>query len=563
MNKEALFHQANSVWSYIENKSVVTLLFRSSIKDTLHIETVEYNRFYDYNERISHPMRLYLSDDLFCYHMVSFVPNHYGCVYYFKMTEANETWFFNEYGLQKIEPIRLGNYEIPRIQETDVYQAPNFVNEAIFYQIYPDRFNRIGTDDPNLEKWGKRPTYYNKFGGNFRGVIDKIDYLCHLGINAIYFTPVNLSHSSHRYDTIDYLQIDPLLGTPEDFQELVENCHKQGIRVVVDAVFNHSSSEFFAFKDVLVHQESSIYKDWFLIDRFPVKVEKNKTYQTFGHEPHMPKLNSANNEVREYFLKVARYYLLQFHVDGFRLDVADEVDSEFWRMFRHQVKAINPNAIIIGEVWHNADYYLRGDQFDSVQNYQFFEVVNRFFVKHLTSIQTFQNDVTKLLMMYPRNVQRALLNQVDSHDTPRILSMLDNHVKRLKNAILFQFSYVGMPCVYYGDEIGMEGLQDPDNRRCYVWDNEFIKPDVFAFYQEVIALRKNETLLQTGDFRFIDSHPQLLVYERYTGTDTIQFIINPNNGQVIDKDFGFTLEPHEMHVIKNINGQKTVLKEWR
>lgn len=563
MNKEALFHQANSVWSYIEDKSVVTLLFRSSVKDTLTIETVEYNRFYDYRKRLFHPMHKYLADDLFQYYLVSFVPNHYGCVYYFKITEGKECWYYNEYGLQSEEPIRLGNYEIPRIQETDVYQAPDFVKEAVFYQIFPDRFHRVGPVEGSLEQWGNPPTYYNKFGGNFRGITEKIPYLCQLGINAIYFTPVNYSHSSHRYDTIDYLKIDPLLGGEEAFAELVGACHKQGIKVVVDLVFNHSSSDFFAFEDVLRFQEKSKYKDWFLIDSFPVKVQAEKTYQTFGHEPHMPKLNSINPEVRDYLIKVARFYLLQFHVDGFRLDVADEVDSDFWRLFRHEVKALNPQAIIIGEVWHNSDYYLRGDLFDSVQNYQFYEVMNRFFVRKVTSLASFRNEITRLLVMYPRNVQRALLNQVDSHDTPRILSMLHANTSLLMNVILFQFCFVGMPCVYYGDEVGMEGMQDPDNRRCYPWGEDKLNKEILTFFQEVIAFRKSEAVLQTGDFRFTKVHPTLLTFERYFEDQSIEIWMNPSDQMInLNHREVEVLAPYAMIIFKHQDGNTTVMKKW-
>jgi glycosidase len=564
MNKEALFHQANSVWSYIENISAVTLLFRASVKDTLLIETVEYNRFYDYNDRVYHPMGLYLQDELFNYYIANFIPNHFGCVYYFRITEKKEQYFYNEYGLSKEEPIRLGNYEIPRIQETDVFNAPDFVDKAIFYQIFPDRFNRVGPVDSHFEKWGNEPTFYNKFGGNFKGVIAKLDYLKNLGINAIYFTPITLSHSSHRYDTIDYMKLDPILGKSEDFFELVQKCHEHGIKVIVDAVFNHSSNEFFAFQDVLAYQKRSKYKDWFLIDQFPVVVGPDKTYQTFGHEPHMPKLNSQNPEVREYFLKVARYYMLQFKVDGFRLDVADEVDSDFWRMFRKQVKTLNKDALIIGEVWHNADYYLRGDQFDSVQNYQFYEVVNRFFVYQKSTLNTFKNEITHLLMMYPRNVQRALLNQVDSHDTPRILTLLDGDIKRLRCAIIFQFTYIGMPCIYYGDEVGLVGDKDPDNRRCYIWDEVFIKKDIFEFYQAIIQLRNKETLLQKGDFRFVHIHEDVLAYERYINEDYVQVHMNLSDMEIVNDDTKEdVLLPNEIKVIKVEGKIQTTLLEWR
>lgn len=557
MIKEALFHEANSVWSFIEEESYITLIFRTSNQDQITVETIEYNRFYDYNERITHPMSIYLEDELFRYHITSFIPNHYGCVYYFKITDGNQIDFYTEYGLTKKEPFRLGAFEIPRIQKADVYIAPKFVKDTVFYQIYPDRFRREGKKEEKFEMWGGKPTFYNLFGGNFKGITLKLEYLKARGINAIYFTPINLSPSSHRYDTIDYMKIDPILGTDAEFKELVERCHDFGIKVVIDAVFNHCSHHFFAFQDVLEHQSNSKYVDWFLIERYPISFGRNGGYQTYGQEPQMPKLNSQNPEVRAYLLQVVRHYMLSFQIDGWRLDVADEVDSEFWRMFRTEVKAMNPEAIIIGEVFHNPSYYLRGDQFDSVQNYQFYDIVHNYFVRRDTNLHQFKNQIVRLLTMVPRNVLFSLLNQVDSHDTPRLLTSLEGNLNNFKLAVLFQFTYIGMPCVYYGDEIGMVGGADPDNRRCFNWDESTWNKDVLGMYDELIKLRKHEVILQNGYFRFIDNNDRLLTYERYIGSKKVRITINPNS--TITEG----IKPYGAKVSKMVGDKEEILLDWR
>jgi len=536
MNKLAFYHHANSEYSYIEGNKI-TLLFRAAKGDLSAVSVIEYNRFTDYRLRKNRKMELYLSDETFDFFRVSFIPEHYGCIYYFKLFDGEEIGFYGEFGYTQTEFIRLGSYEIPRIQPTDVYQSPEWVNEAVFYQIYPDRFDQFENHTGTYEPWGTPPTFWNVFGGNFKGILRRIPHLVELGINAIYMTPISISHSSHRYDTIDYMQIDPRLGTDEEFSELVSELHRNGIRIVLDAVFNHSSNEFKPFMDVLENQENSRYKEWFLIDKFPIKVEKDKTYQTFASEPHMPKLNSVNPEVRDYLISVGVHYIQKFDIDGWRLDVADEVDSDFWRAFRKAIKAIKPSALIMGEVWHNSDYYLRGDQFDSVQNYQFYEVINNYFLRKSIDLKTFKNQVVHLLTMYPEPVTRALLNQMDSHDVARSLTVAKNDVKSLKLAILFQMTYMGMPCIYYGSEIGMEGSWDPDNRRCFDWNKEHWNQDIYQHYHDLIALRKNTLTLQNGSFRLIET-ADILVYDRILDTAVTRIMMNPSN---LDKPLDLAL----------------------
>ncbi|HAQ57348.1 MAG TPA: alpha-glycosidase [Acholeplasmatales bacterium] len=525
MIREALFHHANSEWGYVADKRSLTLLFRAAKHDTLTIDVIEYNRFQDYRDRRAHPMMKSGSDALFAYYKTTFVPANYGCIYYFRVVEGTDVWFFGEYGLQREEPVRMGAFEMPRIQDCDRFEAPAWMQDAIFYQIFPDRFCRVGPADPTLVPWGEKPTWYHVFGGNFRGIESKIPHLVDLGVNAVYMTPISLSPSCHRYDTTDYLAIDPRLGTEEEFKLLVDAFHEAGIRIVLDAVFNHCGAGFFAFQDVLKNQENSIYKDWFLIDSFPIAMVKDKTYQTFASEMHMPKLNSADPGLQDHLIRVGKHFIERFDIDGWRLDVADEVDSVFWRRFRRELKAVKPDLAIIGEVWHNSDYYLRGDQFDSVQNYQFYEIVDDYFLRRKTSLDVFSDRLTHLLTMYPDNVARALLNQIDSHDVPRAKTQSQNNVKWLKLAILFQFTFIGMPCVYYGSELGMEGGYDPDNRRTVDWDPAASDQDLFAYYKRLARWRKADERLRRGSFRILP-HETLFVYERTLSEETVRIVVN-------------------------------------
>ena len=221
--------------------------------------------------------------------------------------------------------------------------------------------------------------------GTLKESLNILDYLEELGINGIYFTPIFHAYSNHKYDTIDYREIDPQFGTKETLKTLIEECHKRNIRVMLDAVFNHSGYYFLPFQDLLEKGEKSKYKDWFHPHSFPLKGGERPNYETFGFFESMPKLNTANPEVKKYLLEVSAYWIEEFDIDGWRLDVANEVDQPFWREFRKTVKNIKPDLYILGEIWHDSMPWLRGDQFDAVMNYPFTNHVFR-----LVASQTIQ-----------------------------------------------------------------------------------------------------------------------------------------------------------------------------
>ena len=386
------------------------------------------------------------------------------------------------------------------------FNPPDWVKEAIFYQIFPDRFAKSDKYKVSGKffPWGTKPTEHNLCGGNLQGVTEHLDYLKELGINAIYFCPVFKSNSNHRYHTFDYFQIDPVLGQESDFLLLLEEAHKKNIRIVLDGVFNHCSRGFFEFNSLLELGEESPYKDWFLVDSFPLKAYSGKpNYKCWWNMPALPKFNTNNKEVREFLFRVARYWL-EKGIDGWRLDVPNEIDDDsFWREFRLQVKKINPDAYIVGEIWDNPSRWLQGDMFDGVMNYPLRRLLLDFLLKEEHSAKSIQEFCTKTERVFSEQAFGIPLNLLSSHDTTRLISQPGGSIKKsaLLSAVLFFMP--GAISTYYGEEIAMEGLKDPDNRRCYPWGAKLSKEKQLynAFYKKLIDLRKSERALTCGKLK--------------------------------------------------------------
>ncbi|MBR2679509.1 MAG: alpha-glucosidase C-terminal domain-containing protein, partial [Exiguobacterium sp.] len=364
-----------------------------------------------------------------------------------------------------------------------------------------------------------------------QGIIDHLDYLADLGITGLYLTPIFRAPSNHKYDTADYFEIDPHFGDKETLKTLVKRCHEKGIRVMLDAVFNHCGYEFAPFQDVLKNGAASRYKDWFHIREFPLQTEPRPNYDTFAFVPHMPKLNTAHPEVKRYLLDVATYWIRECDIDGWRLDVANEIDHQFWREFRQAVKALKPDVYILGEIWHDAMPWLRGDQFDAVMNYPFTDGALRFFAKEEISARQFADIMVRLLHSYPKQVNEAAFNLLGSHDTPRLLTVCGGDVRKAKLLFLFQLTFTGSPCIYYGDEIGMTGGNDPECRKCMVWDPEKQNKELYEHVKQLIALRKQYRALRRGDVAFLaaDDEANHLVYKKTDGNETVMIIINRSN----------------------------------
>ncbi|MBQ5463780.1 MAG: glycoside hydrolase family 13 protein [Fibrobacter sp.] len=378
---------------------------------------------------------------------------------------------------------------------------PTWTKDAIFYQIFPDRFCRserykaIGKFVP----WDSKPTRENMFGGNLAGIVDKLEYIASLGVNAIYLCPIFKSNSNHRYHTVDYFEIDPVLGTLKDFDRLVKKAHKLGLRVILDGVFNHCSRGFFQFNSLMELGKNSPYVDWFHVHGWPLHAYSGKpNYDCWWGFPALPKFNTDNPDVREYLFSVGEYWMKR-GIDGWRLDVPNEIDDDsFWQEFRRRIKAINPEAYIVGEIWDEPSRWLKGDQFDGVMNYPLRRAVLSFlFDEKPINLAEFAK---RLREAFPAGRFGVPMNLLGSHDTIRLASLPCSNLQRVKLALAILFFLPGAPCIYYGDEIGMEGGKDPDNRRTFPWNmlSDGRRSPVFRFLNELITLRNEERVLRDG-----------------------------------------------------------------
>ncbi len=411
------------------------------------------------------------------------------------------------------------------------FTPPSWLEGTVIYQIFPDRFaNGDKSNDPkNVVPWDAKPTYSNRFGGDVAGIRQHFGYLEGLGINAVYFNPVFESPSNHRYETTDWLKIDPSFGTNQEFGDLTRQMASKGIRTILDGVFNHSATNFFAFQDILANQKGSKYLGWYTIKQFPVRVQQNPPYVAWFNYPSMPKLNVLNPATESYLLGVLDYWDKRAEIAGWRLDTGAEVSSDYWRAFRRHLKSLNPNYWIVGEEWGDATPWLRGDQWDSVMNYPFRAAILRFLGKSGDAKPSeFMKGLMANYSSYAPQVSRNLMNLLGSHDTPRILTECGGDRQLAKLAAIIQFTWVGTPSVYYGDELGMEGERDPDNRRGMEWGLANSQNDMLSLYRKLISLRRSHKVLQSGDPVLLRASDRdgVAAYARVLGEDAAVVAIN-------------------------------------
>ena len=531
MNKHAIYHIVNTPYAYGKDKNTLYIKLRTA-KDDIKSVKLFYKDRYSFNKPyMSKAMDLSVSTDLFDFYEteVSLPRNRYR--YYFEISDfENSTIYLDDRGLAKDleEMSDFTAFQYAYLGESDVYEEAKWLQESVVYQIFPDRFNNgdKSNDPAGVKRWGDKVTVESMFGGDLQGIIDKLDYLSDLGINLIYLTPVFKSTTNHKYNTMDYYEIDPQFGTKEKAKELINKCHEKGIKVIFDAVFNHTGSDFFAFSDLLKNQEKSKYKDWYFVDSYPVSKEKINYYTFADNISEMPKINVCNKEARKYLLDVGRYWVKEFGIDGWRLDVCDEVDHDFWKDFRKAVKEVNKDAVIIGEVMHEAGSYLSGSELDSIMNYPFKIAMTDFFAKRVIDGKKFNNILSLSRASYMKSITSQMLNLIDCHDTKRFLTECSNDKDKMKLAIAFQFTYLGVPYIYYGDEVGMSGGDDPDCRRCMIWDEKLQDLSLKKLYKDMIKLRKENKALIFGSYKNLYTKENTLAYLRSYEDEKIVVLIN-------------------------------------
>jgi cyclomaltodextrinase len=407
---------------------------------------------------------------------------------------------------------------------------PFWVQDAIFYQIFPDRFANgdPANDPPNVQAWGSPPTAWGFQGGDLRGILQHFDYLLDLGITAIYLNPIFCSPSPHRYNTSDYYRIDPLLGTRADFKDLLDHAHRNGVRLVLDGVFNHVGRGFFAFVDVLENGVNSPYRDWFHIKRFPLDAYGDgpaSNYVGWWDHKSLPKLNTTNRQVRKYLLDVARYWAEQ-GIDGWRLDVPNEIDDdEFWEEFHQEMRAVNPDFYLLGEIWEINPRWTDDHHFDGLMNYPVRNALLTL-LQGKGDAQQFAGEINAIIQTYHPENLRAMYVPLDSHDTERFRTLLGGNATRHKLALLFQMAFPGAPAIYYGDEIGLEGGKDPDSRRSFSWKEADWDQELRNFIKTLVMLRKQTPCLRRGEYHLLQAEDRHYVFARTLNAECVLVALN-------------------------------------
>lgn len=602
MDFNAIYHRANDNYCYPldENRLIINIKTGYDVK---FVNLIQGDPFRNgilgggenwTGEAVNIPFKKRLSHQVWWTTTVE--PQFKRLKYYFELQTDTEKYYYFEDGIVSEEQMNLEGrsrqcFVFPWLNPADVSVTPAWVNDTIWYQIYPERFCN---GDPSLNPentlpWRNQGSVTNEefFGGDLPGIIQKLDYLKDLGITGIYTTPINEASTSHKYDTIDYEKIDPHFGDTNIMRSLVDEAHKRGIRVMVDGVFNHTGPFFKRWLEVVDRGPESPYYNWFMINNWPLsydesctlsdealdylekainlqqygervyhyfatmwngksRLSKNGEIYSFAFFDGMPKLNTNNPEVRDYLIGVCEKWVKDYDLDGLRLDVANEVSHVFCKELRLRLKAIKPDLYILGEIWHDAMPWLRGDEFDSVMNYPLGQSIKDFWIDKSLTNEDFEYTINRCYTRYMQQTNDVLFNLLDSHDTKRLRSDVRNLDEYFQQLCVL-FAMPGCPCIYYGTEIAMEGGHDPDCRRCMPWDdidsgkyNERV-----GIIKSLIALRESEPLMKGRDFHFpglYGDKPRVIHFRKMGWIDTyVEIIINceeadidiPQEGEIL------------------------------
>jgi glycosidase len=447
--------------------------------------------------------------------------------------------------------------------------VPGWSQGAVIYQIFPDRFANGDPDNdpPGSVPWGSPPHARRFQGGDLAGITARLDHLSGLGVDLIYLNPIFASPSTHRYDAVDYHQVDPALGGNAALTELLAAAHGRGIRVILDSSLNHCHPGFFAFQDLIHNGPRSGYRDWFVVHEWPVRIKARRpvkswqrewlpiwaaqsgldieyvddpgpavepTYECWYGVASMPRINLSNAEARHYMLEVAADWIRDAGIDGWRMDVARYVDPDFWIEFRQVVRKANPAAFLIGEFMGDAGPWLQGDSFDATMNYTFRDICLKFLARAEIDAGAAADALARLWAQYAWPVTLVNQNLIGSHDTPRFLTAAGGDVWRLRLATVLQMTFPGSPGLYYGDEVGMDGENDPGSRGAFPWEPEPAQHPLYAEVASLAALRRREPALVDGEWRPLPSADGLLAFERRRDGMRLAVVVNRGGRRRVD-----------------------------
>lgn len=515
-------------------------------------------------------MRFEKSENGFSVYTADYVFDAAGIYYYrFEMRNRDGVWYYGrgENG-ESVCGENLPEWQLTVYKST--YKTPDFAKGNIIYHVFVDRFNRADgvktkrkyrlhksfSESPEVVSADGKYYADDFFGGNFNGIREKLDYLEELGVGIIYLSPIFKAFSNHRYDTGDYLKVDELLGTEDDFKRLLNAAHEKGMKIILDGVFNHSGADslyfnkFGTYDSLGAYQsKSSPYYDWYYFKKFPDE------YACWWGCDNVPDLNKSNKDYRALVFGkngvVEKWQKLG--ADGWRLDVVDELPIDFVNLLIKKIKSVNKDALVIGEVWEDASTkvsygelrpYLLGDQLDGTMNYPFMNAIIAY-VRDGDE-KFFKDTVQSILENYPKETVYCLMNSLGTHDTVRIINALsdvrahgwskthklgyklpdseyEKAKKKLYLASVLQFTLPGIPSIFYGDEAGLQGFDDPINRRPYPWGSE--DKEILAHYKKLGRIRRENRAVFSGGFNMRDENG-LVAYERASGDDEILIAVN-------------------------------------
>ena len=504
MNKHAIYHRPESNFCFAIDEKTVVLRIRFAKGDKIEGLSVLYNSKYDIAKtQYRAEMPFICCDGLHDYYSVTLKLNDPRLAYVFEFYADGKKYYFCEAGVKESYDFSLAYYDsfqYAYINKNDIIQNVKWLNNAVFYQVFIDRFDKASKKDESYinASWGDLPTPKSFFGGDLDGICKHLDYIQSLGVTALYLNPIFKSPSNHKYDIIDYYEIDEMFGGKEALKRLVKACNERGIKIMLDAVFNHVSDGFYPFNQVMEYGRKSDYFDWFVIDGDKISGDRDN-YDCFAACKYMPKLNTNNPEVQSYLIDIAKHYITEYDIDGWRLDVADEVAHDFWRQMRRKIKAVKPDAVLIGENWHNSESFLCGDQFDSIMNYGVTKAFLDFFAREVIDEGGFAEALNAQLMRYTDTTNNMMFNLLDCHDTHRFFSEVGCNQRKLMHALLALVFLPGSINLYYGTEILTEGGYDPDSRRTFDWD-KLNDPEIKGVKGEIayILKLKNQPAIAHG-----------------------------------------------------------------
>lgn len=537
MNRQAVLHIPDSKYCFPLDAHTLVLRLRLDRTDAIEkVELIFESKYKIQMQQNRVLMERKYEDAEYAWYETELKLSDVRLAYLFRIWENSSGFYYSEDGLTENYDFAVAYFnffQMPYINAADIHQEVRWMKEAVFYEIFVERFFRgkKRKEDGYINmQWGDKPTPESFAGGDLPGITGKLDYLRELGVNVLYLTPVFCSVSNHKYDISDYHVIDEQFGTNADFDRLVREAHARGMRIVLDAVFNHCSELLPQFQDVVKKGKKSLYFDWFIIHG-DAPVKKPLNYEVFSFCDYMPKFNTSNPQLQEFLINIATSWIRKYDIDGWRLDVSDEVSHDFWRIFRKRVREEKEDCVIIGENWHDANSFLMGDQYDSIMNYAFTKACLDYYANGIFTAQQFAWKLNGLLMRNTRQVNYMMLNLLDSHDTDRFYTSVRKNQNKLLSAVAVMCMFAGVPCIYYGTEILLEGGYDPDNRRCFDWQEEHWDQTFMEKLKRVLALRR-EAAVQSGKIQ-ITAEGELLCIRRWNEDADMVLLSNQSGSPIL------------------------------